>query len=938
MTDIGKYLFLPWLRRGAATQIIRADGTATTAQARAAFDISVAFQGALTTRSVSLALYGPGDVIGFDARAVLRTWPAANVFEAESNCFPLIEFDQPDLPWRYTAATADSAKDRLRPWLCLIALKDDEFEIEDAAGQNRRLPVVKVKPKAPLPNLDEAWAWAHAQVIGAPSKSAGDVQRVVNLSPRQAISRIICPRRLDPKTPYTGFLVPVFERGRLAGLNQPQDEHLDAMQTAWSSGTGVRPADIALPIYYHWRFQTGGEGDFESLVRKLTPRRLPPTVGKRDMLVDEPGAGLPSPVASAEVKVMALEGALRPPDATTSEWRESDRNDWIARLKALLNLSHDRLQRDGEKTITPPLYGRWHAARETLDGTSTARPIWFEQLNIDPRLRVNAGLGALVVQDQRESLLASAWQQVERIRAINEELRLAQLAREAAKSVKERNLDQANTDSLLTVTSPVHSMIAYQEATVASHLEASPIPKGVLDPGWRRVARRMGPLGARQGRDTRPPGADLLERLNEGRLQAAPPPPQSPSLPVPTKVTRGDGRLDHDAILSRPTTDTLPYEPDFTDRDYWQWAVFEPPFRQVPPGHPRPDIPIDGTVIKVNTPPTTTTKKKVDLEKIKDAILKALDPEETITKPLRKRLRPPPGWNPQDPIEPVMAYPDFPQPMYEPLRDLSQEWLFPGLDKVESNTLALLAPNQLSIEAYLVGLNYEMARALLFNEYPTDQRGSYFRQFWDVRGCATPATAKEFEDIKPINEWSKTAKLGENGRRPPGQTLVLLIRGDVLQRYPNAIVYAVKAVAGTPRRLGDKPEDEKHPIFFGKMKPDVTFVGFGDLTAAQAKGSDADPGWFFVIQEQPTEPRFGLVAPETPVSGDAKTPDELSWRHFAKSDADLEKLTYLSFGSALPPITNHEDARWPDPRASDIAFVTLRRPYRVAIHASEMLP
>lgn len=936
----GKYIFLPWLRRGAATEIARFDGAASPAQARVAFDVGVSFQGPLTVKPVSLALYGPGDVIGFDMRAVLRTWPAPNVFEAESNYFPLIEFDQPDLPWRYTASSAERTKDRLRPWLCLIALTDDEFEIEDAGGQNRRLTVVKVKKPASLPNLDEAWAWAHAQIIGAPGASAGEVQRVVNLSPRQAIARIICPRRLDPKTPYTCFLVPVFERGRLAGLNQPQDKDLDVMQTAWNSDPSKRPTPVTLPVYYHWRFQTGGEGDFESLVRKLTPRTLPSTVGKRDMLVDKPGAGLPSPVDSVEKKVMALEGSLQPTDAKSTEWKEADRNNWILKLKALLNLSHDRLKDTaGEKTITPPLYARWHAARETIEGTSTAQPKWFERLNIDPRQRVSAGLGTLVVQDQRESLLASAWQQVERIRSINEELRLAQLAREAAKSVKERNLDKTNTDSLLTVTAPVHSMIAFKGATISAHLEASPISKGVLDPSWRRVARRLGPLGVRQGRDTGTPRTDLLERLNEGRLKIAPGPPPSPSLPVPTDITRpGDGRLDEDKIRSGRQSDVIPYEPDFKNTG-WVWASLEPNIRRVPPGNPPPDVPIEPTVTKINTPSTPDIKKKVDLDNMKEVILQALEPEETITKPLRKRLRTPPGWKPEDLIEPVMAYPEFPQPMYEALRDLSQEWLFPGLDKVKPNTLSLLVPNQPGIEAYLVGLNHEMARALLFNEYPTDQRGSYFRQFWDVRGCATPATAKEFEDIKPVNEWAKTANLGENGRRPPGETLVLLIRGEVLQRYPNAIVYAVKATPDKPRKLSDKPEDEKHPIFFGKMKPDVTFVGFGDLTAEQAKGSGADPGWFFVIQEQPTEPRFGLVAPETPVTGDAGSPSELSWRHFARSDADLKKLISLSFGSTLPKITSvPAGLRWPEPRASDIAFVTLRRPYRVAIHASEMIP
>jgi hypothetical protein len=274
MMDTGKYIFLPWLRRGASTQIARTDGAAWPDQARAEFKIGVSFKGSLAVDPVALALYGPGDIIAFDARGVLRTWPAPNVFEAESNYFPLIEFDQPDLPWRYTAACAEQTKDRLRPWLCLIALKDDEFEFENAAGHTRRLPVVRVKPHAPLPNLDEAWAWAHAQVIGARVKSAEEVQQVVKLSPRQVIARIICPRRLDQQTPYTCLLVPVFERGRLAGLNEPQAENVDVMKTAWKSVPPERSSEVLLPVYYHWRFQTGGGGDFDTQVRNLTPRRL----------------------------------------------------------------------------------------------------------------------------------------------------------------------------------------------------------------------------------------------------------------------------------------------------------------------------------------------------------------------------------------------------------------------------------------------------------------------------------------------------------------------------------------------------------------------------------------------------------------------------------------------------------------------------------------
>ena len=78
--------------------------------------------------------------------------------------------------------------------------------------------------------------------------------------------------------------------------------------------------------------------------------------------------------------------------------------------------------------------------------------------------------------------------------------------------------------------------------------------------------------------------------------------------------------------------------------------------------------------------------------------------------------------------------------MYEPLRDLSDELFLPNLNLIEQNSITLLETNQKFIEAYMVGLNHEFARELLWREYPTDQRGSYFRQFWDVRGYrSTPA-------------------------------------------------------------------------------------------------------------------------------------------------------------------------------------------------------
>ena len=57
--------------------------------------------------------------------------------------------------------------------------------------------------------------------------------------------------------------------------------------------------------------------------------------------------------------------------------------------------------------------------------------------------------------------------------------------------------------------------------------------------------------------------------------------------------------------------------------------------------------------------------------------------------------------------------------------------------------------------------------------------------------------------------------------------LVLLIRGELLRRYPNTVVLA------DPRDRAGHPEHRRHvssrPIFAGYLEPDISFFGF-DLT------------------------------------------------------------------------------------------------------------
>ena len=79
-------------------------------------------------------LHGPGEVGAVDARVVIRTNPKPDELDAEPNYFAAAEFDQADFPWRFTPARAD-ARTRLRPWLVLAVLTENEITSECTSAE-----------------------------------------------------------------------------------------------------------------------------------------------------------------------------------------------------------------------------------------------------------------------------------------------------------------------------------------------------------------------------------------------------------------------------------------------------------------------------------------------------------------------------------------------------------------------------------------------------------------------------------------------------------------------------------------------------------------------------------------------------------------------------------------------------------------------------------
>ncbi|KYF70548.1 hypothetical protein BE11_22910 [Sorangium cellulosum] len=1040
MTDLlATYSFLPWLRQGIANKITASDHDPAV-KLRATIPVALQLTGdglgAAVAEAISkdVQLFGPGDIVGVEGRAIIRVDPRPSIADLEPNYLPCIEFYDEDFPWRYTPAAPDGA--RLRPWIMLVVLEEGEFE-EGARTGDRPLPNIKVASPAVFPPLEQLWAFAHVHLnrdLGASPAEivSGDMGAVLpklaaalHENPDHGYSRIICPRRLEPGAAYHAFLIPVFESGRLAGLGLDPGKAPSATHGAWAAyPSGTREAPDLYPFYHRWSFRTGSAGDFEYLVRLLRPKAVDPRVGARDMDVTRPGSNLPGITDPALGGVLKLGGALRVPRASLDPdaLAEADRYDqWAApyphpfqeALAGFLNLQAEYAAQgaeaahaaagvdpedgDPDPLITPPIYGRWHALMDRLlteaDGApSTPDDNWVHELNLDPRFRVAAGLGTRVVQQNQEEYMRLAWEQIGDVLEAIRRIRAAQLAAQVSLVWHGhlRSLQAASVAKSFALTAPLHARVVAGSVTVRHEVSRSALPRAAVSAAMRRITRPRGRLVRALPFDERVRPDALLERLNKGDVHAAP----------PKAAPAGVNTVDSAAASYRPAAGliseraqhpdkvgSLPRNPEFKVREPKEGAegpregdVDSKEAERFKRGLIDAYALVDASArVSVEAP-----RPPLDLHALADAVLEKLHPSLTIPRRTFAGIDVPPhiaGLLVEQFTEP-MYYPQIDVPMYGPLKDISTELFLPNVHLIEENSVTLLETNQRFIEAYMVGLNHEFGRELLWREYPSDNRGSYFRQFWDVsayldlEGGDEEAARERLRDIPPIHRWSKASRLGDHDHREVGgaseEEAVLAIRGQLLKRYPNTVIYAHRAewqrdahgnidrtkerrmVALTAAEGASPPRSlVRTPLYAAKIDPDIYFFGF-DLVLDEARGGTGedpgdDPGWFFVLKERPGEPRFGLR--EAP-AGSLQVWSDLAWSDVSPGGA---AGGHIPVGSAAHPRaltepTAPEDqekvVQWQDDRAvawnagasaADLAYVLFQAPVLVAIHAAEML-
>ncbi|MCB0629568.1 MAG: hypothetical protein R2824_19705 [Saprospiraceae bacterium] len=943
------HYFIPYMRQGLAAMVSDLSGPGKRITVPVSLHMEASDLPADTVLK-DVALLGPGDVLGINERIIRKTEPEADSRTFEPSLIPFVEFTDPDFLWRFSTRKTPDGNNWL-PWLSLIVLRSNggektpEFTLLPAA-EPELPPRIQLSDDAILPDLHFSWKWAHIHTNDLDNKTIDQLHQSIARTPEQAVCRLLCPRRLEPQTNYSAFIVPTFRIGVDVALGIPSIAERDELN--WDTPDDAKGRVI--PYYYQWDFQTDTRGDFEYLVRLLQPRVLK-DMGTRAIDCSNPGYNL----VQGELE-MQMEGALRSLDTQYQKWGMDDEdpgtpNETQVAFADLLNSREVTVNGKKKLRVTPPVYGEWYVGGE---GGNTQvvveRTSWLEQLNLDFRHRASAGLGVRFVKENQESLMKAAWKQFSEINKVNKSLNLGRFGRAVSMRMY-RRLETMADENVLQLSLPLQSKIKSpeQEAdqgttfTLQARLQSSAISNNLSNV---KVKKYLSKTNTTQNKSTGYKYAPLL------RDQLV-----SPGFRPDGLLTRGGdtGQIMYKILETGDTQD--------------------PAFQQM------------GLNAKAALNPQTTITSRFTgrIDKLRQWERKYQDK----LKGGETRSRALPGATEEDPLRPVMWYPEFHRAMYRFLRDLSQEYILPGMENIPENTVGLLQTNRRFLEAFMIGLNHEFASELRWREFPTDMRGSYFRKFWDTsiysaeqqekllfRNSAIGQelfaniqtqygsqfdtwekmeatytngdpeveeqqvaqayekaiedwllTREEEKDIERPSTWVLDSRLGEHpiqaSNKNMADQLVVLVRGDLLRKFGNTLIYLVgKDGSAPPDPDYDPASPRLFPVFEGALSPDITFLGF-------SIGAAAAGDYFIVFEERMTDLRYGLD--ETDVIDPAElqnmTLDNLSWQHFE----NLEAGDYLD--GRIPLI---EGANWNKP--AFIAKAFLQNQVRVAIELSVLIP
>ncbi|MCO5253754.1 MAG: hypothetical protein M9892_05225 [Bacteroidetes bacterium] len=977
MSETSRYLFLPYLRKGLTPYLSVADGLGTPpssgefsrATVNAVLEVTGAGQQANTSVPQTLSLYGPADITGINPAAIVRVEPHDGSTDFLANYLSFAEFYEEDFLWSYTPfAAAGSGQDKkLRPWLALVVLEAHEYsELPSATGKTRG--AIKINnPAASLPPHDQLWAWAHVQLntsenieAGAATGKLDAIQTVLTDNPDRGVSRIICPRKLKPDTAYTAFLIPTFEAGRLAGLGEDFAE-THPQQHAWGTGT----AALDFPYYHTWAFRTSDGQDFTTLVQKIQAGEANPSLGKRPADISRTNYPpidqlfIPSEEEEEDPltqQYLLMEGALEQSGSIAGDWDTDEAVAYQEVLAEFLNLPAILLEaeNEGDPVIAPPIYGKWHAAVNKVLPLGSS-PRWIDQLNLDPRNRVAAAAGAEVVRRHQEYFMDLAWKLASNLDTANAVIEATRFDFAVSSAAQDKHIASLSHQEVIFTWAGSSSRILTSGTTLSWHIEnQTPLNVSLVSSDFRSLVRAGGNLAVVSDWQADSPHTFLADvntavvTLDTVRVQPA------HSLVIEDYLLATE--LTSSAQSGQQPLENFVLTNAGTSFPFTMWTTGS--FDSQHAYEARTLLTDNFTGVEDTVYWVAPTPPQANLAGIRATIDTATFAETNYTNQLNYAVADAPN-SPKTTIlqrKSIMAYPAIDIPAYEYLQELSADFIVPNFHKVDENSVTLLQLNNRFINSFFAGMNHEMSRELLWRQYPTDMRGSYFRKFWRTDIPPDVADPNLYRDITPMHNWNLASSLSQN-RKPGGlvnqNPLVMVIKGELIEHFPHVRVYAEKAVWNMDGseinedepRIGDV-QQTKQPIFYGYLQPDVMLVGF-DLTESEVKGdwdtgtptTGMNAGWFFVLEERAGDTRFGVQIPTSPLGWGNPFPNwaALHWGHIADrmSLEEISDINFIDVGITLTNL-NNEPPDW-GLNAANMGVIFCRNASKVMIHASNML-
>jgi hypothetical protein len=786
--------------------------------------------------------------------------------DAETTKLPHVDFADPDFLWRYSLAVPEAGDTRLRPWLVLLSGTVDQLDVKQGVATVRS-PILFADHDWSAP-----WTWAHVQ-------TAVGQQHCRLLSPRK--------KQLPPMSACVAAVVPAFD---------------DAGQE-WTQQANP---PTSLRALYSWIFWTAEAGDFETLAAALRVREGG-NLGRATVsyaLTDQP-----QPVK------LTVFGAIKPLKALPMGQEAPPQLDAVkADVGPRVAVQAD--DPDGRPVIGLPLYGRpW------IDNPRSVA--WGEQLFADPRFRGTAGVGLRMGIESQEKLLAAAIAQagalmVARRRVGNLVLGLC------ANQALWRRRQPDDSRARLWVLAPAMARLAAVNngapaGTVLSAATStdSPLPAALFSTAARRVLRRRGSVtrfvqtAAGKGIVKR---SDLLDTANQCRNPFASEPnglPDSQALasdlglptladlygtkPFPQKLLeflqQFVGRPLNPAGVAAKVCDFLrellgtpPVDPATLPNELqaaWTPQSGRPATEEVllaPLGRffevRNRDVP-EGTrgVVRPDPVPQPDPCRPRNLDNLGSLLEQALDPSQVVGRVadtigginIRATLAPP-----ELPI--VLQY-----PTWMLLKENAKEWLLPGVETLQRDSVTALSSNPEFIDAYLLGLNTQFKNELHWRKLADAPSEAPFTLFWGtIRGAEL--LARRTPDIRRFTEWISTP-LGDSQHQyvepddPAGKRdLVIVFRTTLFRRYPGTQIYLRKIPANAaqvpasleaaPNFNPASPLADHGPVFQGSIAEDIVFFIFN------LAPEDLQQYWV-MLEEPPVDLRFRV-----PFSAD--NPDTLS--------------------------------------------------------------